>query len=133
MDQLHKKLKEKDLYKGGIALPTVIILTGILILTGTTLVLSSIDLRKSSKNNQYRISAQIGINNCLEESIQRLKYNPDFTGLLTVPISSGECSATVTDSLQPGFKEVELTATSGDVYITDEYIVNITTYPFEVE
>lgn len=122
----------KTLYNGAVALTTVIILTSILMIAGTTIVLTSIDLRKSTKNNNSFIQAEINFDSCIEESVQRLKYNPGYTGTFTVTMINGSCEAIVSNDVDPMVKILEIISTSETSTFSDTVRVDTSVYPFQV-
>jgi hypothetical protein len=119
-------------YKGSVALTTVIVLSGILIAAAATLTLVTIDLRQGTALSIDYTEAQIHIDTCIEESVQRLKYLPTFTGEITVDFDNGSCRSTISDGAQPGIKLVEMESSSGEAMYMKSISVDTTDYPFEV-
>lgn len=119
-------------YNGGVALTTVIILTALLMLSGTTIVLTSIDLRKSTKNNSSYIQAEINFDSCIEESVHRIKFNPTFTGSFSINLLNGSCQSIVSNDANPAVKVFNITSISEGSTYTGSIKVDTSTYPFEI-
>ncbi len=118
--------------KGNIALTTVLIVSAILIAGGLTLLLSTIDTTIASKNFGSNTLSQLGIRNCLEETMYRLRTNMNYTGNFTVTYSNGSCTATVTNSTPATTKNVAVTSTYNSYTSTKTYKVDTTTAPMSV-
>jgi hypothetical protein len=119
-------------YSGVIALTTVIIISGLLIASGITIVLTSIDLRKSTKSNVGIVRADINSRTCLEESVQRLKYDTSYTGSLMVTLSEGSCEANITDDINPDNKVISYKGSSNESSVSYTVRLDITEYPFSI-
>jgi hypothetical protein len=88
----HKKNK-----RGMIALVSLIFLSTVLMVTGTTVLFTSIDLTRSTseffKGNLSQASAQ----SCIEEALKKIQDNKSFTGNLNITTSSSTCTGTITN------------------------------------
>ena len=121
-----------NMYKGSIALTTMIIISSLLLMAGLTTVLTAIDLRNATANVNRAQEARLNGWTCLEEAVQRVKYDVLFTGDITLLLSDGGCVATVTDDASIGVKAIEINATADEFTYTVVRRVDVSDYPFEL-
>lgn len=116
--------------KGAAALITLIILSTVLLLTGITLVLNSIDLNRSLKGF---ISSQflfIQSRSCLEDAMSKLQFNSGFNGTVTFNSNGITCQAVVSNNAgNSNYRDINLSANNGEFYYSELKIVNISTNP----
>lgn len=125
-----KNLDKK--YEGAIALTTVIIISGLLIASGITIVLTSIDLRKSTESSIGVVRSDINSRTCLEESVQRLKYDTTYTGSLSVTLTNGSCEADISDDIDPNNKVINYTGIFEQASVEYTIRLDISEYPFSI-
>lgn len=102
--------------KGSIALTTVLMVSAILLASGLTLILTSIDLSFASKNfNSYQLS-KIRSKTCLEESLYKISKNPSYTGTVSYTYSDGSCTAIITNDLVISTTKIVSINTTLNVY-----------------
>ena len=85
----------KKKFKANISLTTVIITTTILLLSGVTVLFSSIDLSHSTESANAKMLNELRAKSCVEEGLIRLKNNILFTGVAAITFNDGSCSNTV--------------------------------------
>ncbi len=84
-------------YSGNIALTTVLVFSGMLVLTGITIIIQAIDFGASTTSYTNQIYAQNTSFSCLEESLFKLSSNTAYTGSFQISSTNGgTCDATVT-------------------------------------
>lgn len=124
------RIKRKK--KGMIALVTVIVISGILLVTGIALVLASADLAMSAKGYAAKVNLQSTMRTCLEESIYKLKFDDTFTGQISHSGSSGSCTADVSDDINPGIKNIDVTTLYGDYTNGKLFQVDVSQEPYQL-
>lgn len=126
-----KILQQKQ--KGAAALITLIILSTVLLLTGITLVLNSIDLNRSLKgfiSNQF---LYIQSRTCLEDAMSKIRFNPNYDGTSTFTLNGITCQVTVANNAgNINYRDINLTVNNGEFYYSELKIVNISTNPISV-
>ena len=90
------KLKvKKEQQKGYIALTTVLVVLPLLLLTGINLVYENITEMVAGKMRfDYNI-LELNAETCLEESVRKIKFNPQYTGTLNFSLTGWSCEVTV--------------------------------------
>lgn len=114
--------------KGSIALTTVIVLTGILLLGGITLTLNSIDLSSGTKDYFARNLAETRLRSCIEESLLKLKSNQAFAGNVVVTYSDGNCTSVISNE-SATVKILTITSTVDEYTLSEIKRVDISTDP----
>jgi hypothetical protein len=127
------KLGYKKSVAANISLTTVLVTSAILLLTGITIVFSTMDLAYSSKDTfNYELNTMRS-RSCLEEAIYRIKNNPTFTGTAAITFTDGNCSAAVTNDPQnSNIKLVAITSMIKEYTYMLNKKVDISTSPFTV-
>lgn len=83
-------------YSGNIALTTVLVFSGMLVLTGITIIIQAIDFGGSTSSYTHQIYAQNTSFSCLEESLFKISSNTSYTGSFQISlINGGTCNATI--------------------------------------
>jgi len=120
--------------EGSVSLLTVIIMSAILLLGGLTVISVTIDLAKSNQDSIYHELNVFRIRSCVEEALNRIKFNHTFVGTASITFSDGSCSAEVTND--PGgnlnLKRISVTAQINNYYHSVNKLVDITNTPFIV-
>ncbi len=130
---MKRTLFKKKKYNAGVALPTVVLISSILLIGGLGLVAMSIDVRKSSKSFSEYVQASMRAEVCLEESIQVLKYDPAYTGNFNLSFPTGECDSVISNiGIDPNLKEVVITSDFGASYYEKKYEVDVSDYPITI-
>lgn len=120
-------------YKAGVALPTVILLASVLMLGGLRVVFNSIDVRRATKSYNIHTEARLRAHSCLEEGIQILKFDADYTGNFTLTFPSGECSAVISNLAgDPEIKELVVSSSYETTQYQMNYRVDVSSYPLKV-
>ena len=96
--------------KGSVALTTVILVSGILLTIGVTIILIGIDLAKSSRSYFNYVQAEINSTTCLEEGLERVKKNLSIEDTFTIPLQEGSCTVIISNDTNPGIKKFEITS-----------------------
>lgn len=125
--------KNAKKYSAGVALPTVVLISSVLLIGGLSLVAMSIDVRKSSKGFGQYVKASMQAEVCLEESVQILKYDPTYTGNFNLTFPTGECDSFVSNiGGDPNLKEVVVTSVFEDSDYEKKYQVDVSDYPITI-
>lgn len=98
--------------EGSIALITVLVVSSILLISGLTIVLSSVDYSKSVKNISKVVDSGPIIDSCFEESMYKIKLNKNITGPFTITVDSLSCNANIqNDAGDPNIKVITISTT----------------------
>jgi len=120
--------------KGYIALTTILIIVPLLLLTGVNTLYDSITSLSISKMSYDSQILRANSESCLEESVYRIKRDPDLIGDITLTEDDWSCVINVVDKAGfPGSKT--LTITSEDVNgmkFTVRKEIDTTTNPFKL-
>ncbi len=120
-------------YGGSIALPTVVLVASILLIGGLSLVAVSIDVRKASKGYAHFTQASLEAEVCLEETLELVKFDPDYTGSFNMTFPTGECDSVVSNiGGDTTLKEVVITSDYGESEYEKKYQVDVSDYPLTI-
>lgn len=117
--------------KAAVALTTVIIIIGILTLSGTVLVLTSIDASKNSVSTLDYHNTLIYINSCLEEAARKLNFDRNFNGFVTIDTTDLSCEYTVS-TIDANLRLIEVRALSGKSELIKSFQADISQNPITV-
>lgn len=117
--------------KAAVALTTVIIIIGILTLSGTVLVLTSIDASKNSVSTLDYHNTQIHINSCVEEAARKLNFDRNFNGFVTIDTNDLSCEYTVS-TIDANLRLIEVRALSGKSELIKSFQADISQNPITV-
>lgn len=127
------KRSRKTKYPGSVALPTVILISTILLIGGLSLVSISIDVRRATKGYAEHTQASLEAKVCLEETIQILKFEQDYTGSFEITFPTGSCdSVTSNIGASTTLKEVVITSEYNSSQYEKVYQVDVTNYPLTI-
>lgn len=130
MQKLNNVKKTK---KGIVALITLMMMSIMLLVSGTTLVLSSIDLTKSSRSLNMGTLARYEAYSCLEESLLRLSVNTAYTGTVNITNTNGTCQAVITNHpTDANLKVVQLTGSVQNYNFAQTRNVDISVTPIKL-
>jgi len=124
----------KKQQKGYIALTTVLIVLPLLLLAGINLVYRNItEVAVGKMTFDYNV-LELNAETCLEEAVRKLKFNPQYTGILNFNFTEWNCEVTVQNiPTKTGFKLLNIIASdelNNVVSINKE--LNTNTDPFEI-
>jgi len=126
--------KKKEQQKGYIALTTVLVVLPLLLLTGLDLVYRNITEMVAGKMTYDYNILELNAETCLEETVRKIKFNPQYTGTLIFEMTGWNCEATIQNiPLKTGFKLLNIIANdqlNNVVSINKE--LNTNTDPFEI-
>lgn len=125
-------ISKHDNYNGGVALTTVIIIMALLISSGLTVVIAGIDHRRAASSQVANTKARINSRSCLEEAVQKIKFNPNFVGSLSLVAVDGGCEATISNDTNPTVKVVSYKGSYGESNYSTTAKVDFSTYPFSI-
>lgn len=120
--------------KGYVALTTVIVIIPLLLLAGIDSVYNNMtSLLVGKMNYDYQILKN-NSETCLEESIYKIKWNPTYTGDITIEMEDWSCVSTITDKDgEPGIKIINMELLdSNNITISVAKELNTNTNPFEL-
>lgn len=119
--------------KGSVALTLVLVTSSMLLVSGITVLLLSIDLTISSKNVNSRLLADIRSRTCFEESMFRLKQNPSFTGTVEYAYENGNCEGNIAqDAVNANLRVITVSGNLNEYTHNEEYLVDVSEEPFTV-
>lgn len=118
----------KSKLRGSVALTTVILVSGLLLLGGLTVIVVSIDVSRVSKIVVDAELAKIQTTTCFEEGLLEIKQNPLFEGLMELE----ECSYTIIDNANPDIRYLVVQSQSGPYTYSNSYRVDTSISPFSV-
>ena len=77
---------------------------------------------------------ELNAETCLEESVRKIKFNPQYTGILNFNLTGWTCEVTVQNiPLKAGFKELNIVANDElNNVVTINKELNTNTDPFEI-
>lgn len=129
------KLKvKKEQQKGYIALTTVLVVLPLLLLTGINLVYENITEMVVGKMKYDYNVLELNAETCLEEAVRKIKFNPQYTGILNFNLTGWSCEVNVQNvPTKTGFKELNIVANDelNNVVIINKEL-NTNTDPFEI-
>ncbi len=117
--------------KGSIALTTVIVISSLLLFSGITLILTSIDLAFATKDYNGLTLAKIRASSCFEESLLNIKNTPTFTGTGTITATDGSCTYTVSNE-SVTIKSILITSTFGEFAYSETKRLDTSFTPYKV-
>lgn len=120
----------KKRYKGVVALTTMLVVMAVLTASGIALVYTSINLRNSTQAYYHSKLASVYMSNCLEESVDRLKYDQAFTGTFNFSQNGENCDVTVSNDPQPDVKVIDITSISDSYQVDKQFRLDISDYPY---
>ncbi|MDD4382091.1 MAG: hypothetical protein PHE21_01965 [Candidatus Dojkabacteria bacterium] len=118
--------------KGYMALTVVLLIIPLLLLAGIDSVYNNLTSLLVGKMNYDSQKLEINTETCLEESIYRIKRNPNYTGEYTLTIGELNCTVNIQD--KDGFageKFINISSTDVNgisVEITKELNTNVNPY-----
>lgn len=121
--------------KGNVALTAVVVIGFMLLVTGTSVIILSMDLSIATKHFENGSKARLNTRTCFEEAMRALSDDDSFTGDLEYTYDGVSCTATVTDDTDPNVKVVTVTSTATsdvDYTETSEKRVDISQDPIAV-
>ena len=101
---------------GSISLTTVLMVSSILLASGLTLVISTVDLSLSTKSFNSQIQAKSRAKTCLEESLYKISKMPSYTGTVNFSYTDGSCSSTIQNDTSVSTTKIVTTNSNIDVY-----------------
>ncbi len=125
-------LIKKDTKSASVALTTVVLLSGILLVTAVAIVISNLDISMAIKNVESFNIAKLNTFSCIEESIYKLKFEPTFTGNIVVNDLNDSCTAVVSNDANPNYKTITSTSNTDGTNYTTTITVDISMNPFEI-
>ncbi len=120
--------------EANISLTTVIIMAAILLMGGLTVLISTMDLARANKDSIYYELNTFRLRSCVEEALNRLKFDHSYQGTASITFADGICSAVVTND--PGgninLKYIAITSRIDNFYNSANKLVDLTNTPFTV-
>lgn len=118
---------------GNIALLLVIVLMGILLVSGVVIALMAADIAVTSKGLMTSVRLNGTVRTCLEETLFTLKSQPHYTDQVSYAHNQESCTAEITnDEILPGVKHVVIDAMVDDATMQQAFSIDVTTEPFQV-
>lgn len=116
-----------------VALTTLIVISSILLLTGMTIVVTSIDLSKSTKNASITMQNESQLISCREEALIRLKTDPAYLGTDTITYANGSCDYTMAvHATNPDYRDLTITSTLDEYTLEEIMTVDVSQNPMEM-
>ncbi|WKZ30836.1 MAG: hypothetical protein QY318_03230 [Candidatus Dojkabacteria bacterium] len=120
-------------YEGAIALTTMLVVMAVLTASGIALVLTSINLRNSTRAYYNAKVAAAYVTNCLEESVDRLKIDKSYTGTMEITLDGGDCTVVVSNAAQQDIKVIDVTSTADQYEVDRQFRLDTSDYPYTLE
>lgn len=127
-------MKAKNQQSGYIILMSILIVSAVGLVIATTYILLGISVSNSSFSFEQSMHARILADSCVEEALQELRENEDYTGSDGLTQGQGSCTYTVTNE-GGDLRKIEAVGTVGTVtrrvkVETDgfEPVINISTW-----
>lgn len=115
-----------------VSLTTVIVTSTVLLLVGLAYLLQAIDLANASKDAvNYELNLMRS-RSCIEEGLNKIKYNPDFVGNASIPYSDGSCTVTVALTGDTNIKNLTIVSEINGYFYTSVKLVDISARPFTI-
>jgi hypothetical protein len=118
----------KSVKKGSVALTTVILISGLLLIGGLTVIVVSIDVSRISRIVSDAEIARIQSTTCFEEGLLQMKQNELFLG----EVNLDNCSYTIANTVNPDIRMMEIASEAGPYSYSRMYRVDISTTPYTV-
>lgn len=123
----------KKRYEGNIALTTVLVLMAILVISGTTMLMGSLDMARIANDYRDTKTLELYASSCLEEGLRKLSIDTGYTGSFEFDQNDLACDiAIATETGNPSVKIISISATVKNFYYFTSARVNITTNPISV-
>lgn len=117
--------------KAAVALSTILIIIVILTLSGTILVLESIDATKNTVTTVDKELASTYISTCKEEAVRELTFDENYTGTENITLDSINCSFTVS-SIDSSNRQIDVVVINNSVTVSQSFNADISTMPITV-
>jgi len=125
-------MKRKTKTKGNISLTLVLIFTAVLISIGINLILTSIDLSFNSKAFISAATNRSIARSCIEDAASKIKMNNTYTGVFTITMSNGSCTATIANSATSGVKIISVSSVYDSYNYSEIKKLDTNTSPFTI-
>lgn len=123
----------KKKLKANVSLTTVLVAGAILLLSGITILYTSMDLSRITNDNMNYQLAQLRSTSCLEEALHKIKINLYYVGNVDINFSDGNCVGVISiDELDSNKRIVEIESTVNDYYFRINKIIDISSSPFSI-
>lgn len=120
-------------YKASVALTTVLVTTAVLLAGSISILFNIIDMTRTNKDNLTYELNSIRADSCLEESMNKLKFNPNYTGEVIITFSDGTCLSNITiDPVNNDIRDLYITSNIDEYYHEMYKKVDISQTPFYV-
>lgn len=123
---------ERQKYTGAVALTATLVIMAVLTAMGIALVLTSINLRNSTQSYYNSKILNVTADNCLEESVDRLKVDTSYMGSLNLISDKGSCVASISDSVEPNVKVIHIEAEFGEFSTFRQYHLDVSEHPYKL-
>ena len=104
---------------------TIILVSNILLITGVSLLITSVDQSKSILSYKNEETLQLYVQSCLEESLFKVNTNRSYTGTINLTVGDIVCQADVSNDADPNYKNINLTGTRGEYNYLEIVTVDI--------
>jgi len=111
-----------------VALTTILVLSAMLLFGGLVLVISGIDNNIVSES-YLNVLSKLKARSCLEEVLLKLSRDTLYIGTTQITFTDGQCSAVVTDDVQPNIKLVNITSSTEEFNYQEQKRVDVSQSP----
>ena len=120
--------------KGYVALTAVLVMIPLLLITGINSVYSNLTTLLVGKMNYDYELVKLNGKTCLEESVYKIKWDPTFTGTVTLDIDNWYCISNISNKPgEPGVKIIDMQISDlNDIERNIIKELNTNTNPFEL-
>lgn len=120
-------------FKASVSLTTVLVTTAVLLAGSISVLFNIIDMTRTNKDNLMYELNSIRADSCLEESMNKLKFNPNYTGDVSITFIDGSCISNITiDPLNIIIRDLHITSTIDEYHYEMYKKVDISQTPFYV-
>lgn len=119
--------------KASVSLTTVLVTSAILLVGSITVLFNIIDMSKTNKNNVMYELNNIRADSCLEETMNKLKFNPNYTGTVSIAFTDGNCESIVSiDPVNNDIRVLKITSIIEEYFYSINKRVDVSETPFYV-
>ena len=120
-------------FKANVSLTVVLVTSAVLLIGSITIILNVIDMTKTNKDNVMYELNTIRADSCLEESMNRLKFNPNFEGSVSITFEDGSCESIISiDLVNNDLRLLEISSVINEYHYQISKQVDMLQTPFYV-
>lgn len=119
--------------KGTVSLTTVLLIGAMIVAGSTVLVLTTVDLSRSTQRFEYGTEVKTESRTCLEEAMYKLLRDPGYVGEVVYTNTDFSCVGVLSNvEGQPNQRSLTVTGRIEDYQSVQTYVIDISTEPFTI-